>query len=63
MEFYLLLPFFQQKNICKKPVLQLMYRMNFITQWILVIQFVTGSSTYFTGNYPYIWIVLDPYGF
>lgn len=59
MGFYLLLPFFMQKKyLQKRPVLQLLYWVNFITQWILVIQLFTGGYIYFKGNYPFLWIVL-----
>ncbi|MGA8944267.1 MAG: hypothetical protein WB502_16360 [Thermoactinomyces sp.] len=59
MGFYLLLPFFMQKKyLQKKPILEILYWMNFITQWILLIQLFTGGFMYFKGNYPLLWAVL-----
>ncbi|MDN4594683.1 hypothetical protein [Polycladomyces subterraneus] len=59
MGFYLLLPFLLQKMfIQKRSVLQVLYRMNFITQWILVVQLFTGGYLYTQGEYSTRWTIL-----
>ncbi|WP_169713770.1 hypothetical protein [Paludifilum halophilum] len=59
MGFYLLLPFFLQKAFLeKRPVLHVLYWMNFITQWVLVIQLFSGGYLYFKGSYSFLWIIL-----
>jgi H+/Cl- antiporter ClcA len=58
MGFYLLLPFLLQKVfIQKRSVLHVLYRANFVTQWILVAQLLTGGYLYTQGEYSARWTV------
>ncbi|MDA8352442.1 MAG: hypothetical protein M0Z65_04495 [Firmicutes bacterium] len=59
MGFYLLLPFFLRRSVLEqRPILYVMYWMNFITQWVLVLQLFSGGHLYFNGNYSSLWITL-----
>lgn len=59
MGFYLILPFFlKEAYLQKTSVLQLLYRVNFIIQWILVAQFLTGGYLYSQGTYSTLWSLL-----
>ncbi|SMO86614.1 hypothetical protein SAMN06264849_11086 [Melghirimyces algeriensis] len=58
MGFYLLLPFFLQKALLQnRSVLHVFYWMNFISQWVLVIQLLTGGYLYMLGDYSLMWII------
>ncbi|MFD1427557.1 hypothetical protein [Kroppenstedtia sanguinis] len=58
MGFYLLLPFFLQKVFLQeRSVLHAMYWTNFITQWVLVVQFFSGGYLYIRGEYPFHWMI------
>lgn len=59
MGFYLILPFFLTATFLQKSsALQLLYRVNFIIQWILVAQLLTGGYLYSQGTYSMLWTVL-----
>ncbi|MBA4544193.1 MULTISPECIES: hypothetical protein [Thermoactinomyces] len=59
MGFYLVLPFLLQKRFLQsRSVLQVLYRLNFLTQWILVVQLLTGGYLYSQAVYSTLWISL-----
>jgi hypothetical protein len=59
MGFYLILPFFLTSTFIQSTSsLQLLYRVNFIIQWILVAQLLTGGYLYSQGTYSMLWTVL-----
>ncbi|WP_139179424.1 hypothetical protein [Lihuaxuella thermophila] len=59
MGFYLVLPFFLQRMVLQnRSVLHVLYWLNFLSQWILVVQLFTGGYLYTKGEYSAQWTIL-----
>ncbi|MCH5584922.1 hypothetical protein MK805_08040 [Shimazuella sp. AN120528] len=59
MGFYLILPFcLKEAFLQKTSILQLLYRANFVIQWILVAQLFTGGYLYSQVTYSMLWTFL-----